>query len=139
MEPLRPFTILVADDDEDDREIFCELFTDDKRFALLGCCSSSFEVLDEITRKHTFPDILLVDMYMPLLTGIDLVRKLAEIQAVPHMFKFVISTTVNIAENESQLNDPHIGFLKKPVTMQEIKALPDLILSYIQQRLEQVS
>jgi DNA-binding NtrC family response regulator len=139
MELHSPFTIMVADDDDDDRELFREIFENTDRFTLIGCLSSGVHVLDEISRKKNIPDVLLVDMYMPYFTGVDLVKALNELHAAPSMFKFIISTTSNIAENEPQLDSPYIIFLKKPVNMQEIHALPGLIWSHMQQRLEQVS
>ncbi|MCF6130883.1 response regulator [Flavobacterium wongokense] len=138
MEPLHPLRIMVADDDDDDRELFREIFERDERFTLMGCLESGMEVLNEISRKKNIPDVLLVDMYMPFFTGVDLVKALAELDAAPTLYKFVISTTTNIAENESQLDSPYIVFLKKPVTMQEINALPGVILGYMQHRLEKV-
>lgn len=139
MDPLHPLKMMVADDDEDDLELFREIFERDKRFELNKCFSSGIEVLDEISRKKNIPDVLLVDMYMPYFTGTDLVKALSELHAAPTMYKFVISTTTNIAENEPQLNSPYIVFLKKPVSVQEINALPGIILAYMQQRFANVS
>lgn len=139
MDPLKSFSIIVADDDDEDRDLFREIFQHDARFALEGCLSSGVEVFDEIIRKKNIPDVLLVDMYMPFFTGIDLVKALDELHAAPTMYKFIISTTTNVAENEPQLRSPYVIFLKKPVSMQEINALPGVILSYLQQRFSQVS
>ena len=139
MDPISPFTIMVADDDEEDRELFREIFQHDVRFVLEGCLTSGVEVFDEISRKKNIPDVLLVDMYMPFFSGIDLVKALEELHAAPTMYKFVISTTNNIAENEAQLHSPYIVFLKKPASRHEIQALPGLILGYLQQRFAEVS
>ncbi len=139
MEPMRPYTIMVADDDADDRELFREMFENDNRFTLMGCLTSGVEVLDEISRKKNVPDLMLVDMYMPYFTGVDVVKALDQLHAGASMYKFVISTTNNIAENEPELDSPYVVFLKKPVTMQEIHRLPDLILTYMQRRFAKVS
>lgn len=136
---MDPITIMVADDDEDDRELFGEMFAHDERFTLMGCLSSGAEVMDEINRKKNIPEVLLVDMYMPFLSGVDLVKALSELNAASGMYKFVISTTTYVAENEPQLNSPRTIFLKKPVSMQEINALPGLILDYMQKNLNRVS
>lgn len=134
-----PFSIMIADDDDEDRELFRAIFEQDKRFTLTGLLTSGVEVFDEVSRKKNIPDVLLIDMYMPHFTGVDVVKALSELHAAPTMFKFVISTTSNISENESQLNSPYIVFLKKPVTTQEIADLPELMLRYMQQRLAEVS
>jgi DNA-binding NtrC family response regulator len=134
-----PYTIMIADDDDDDRELFREIFERDERFTLMGLLTSGREVLDEISRKKNIPDVLLVDMYMPTFTGVDVVKALDELNAAPTMYKFVISTTVNIRENEPLLHSPYIVFLKKPSNTQEINALPNLILDYLLKRMERVS
>ena len=139
MDPLTPFSIIVADDDEEDRDLFRDIFQHDPHFDLEGCLTSGVEVFDEIIRKKNVPDVLLIDMYMPFFSGIDLIKALDEIHAAPTMYKFIISTTTNVAENEPQLRSPYVVFLKKPVSMQEINALPGVILSYLQQRISQVS
>lgn len=131
---LPPFTIVVADDDQDDRELLRTLLLDNQNFELIGCLTSGIEVFDEISRKKNVPDILLIDMYMPFFTGIDVVRALEKLEAAPYMMKFIISTTDSIPEKDKFFNDPHIIFLKKPVTTEEIKNLPKLILDIMIQR-----
>lgn len=139
MEPHIPYSILVADDDDEDRDLFDEIFRRDERFRLMRIVESGAEVLDEVSRKKHVPDVLLVDMYMPDLTGVDIVKALEELHAAPTTYKFIISTTNNIAENEPVLHSPYIIFLKKPGSREEIHALPGLIVQHMQQRFSQVS
>ena len=139
MEPHIPYSILVADDDQEDRDLFDYIFRHDERFRLMGIVQSGVEVLDEVSRKKRAPDVLLLDMYMPYFTGVDIVKALEELHAAPTTYKFVISTTNNIAENERVLHSPYIIFLKKPATRDEIRALPGLIVQHMQQRYSQVS
>lgn len=134
MDQLQPFTIVVADDDHDDRELLRDLFLHNEKFELIGCLTSGIEVFDEISRKKNIPDILLIDMYMPFFTGIDVVKALDKLEAAPYMLKFVISTTVNITEKDKHLDNPYIIFLKKPVTLEEIRNLPNYILEIMMQR-----
>ena len=91
------------------------------------------------SQKNHVPDVLLVDMYMPAFTGVDIVKALEEMHAAPITYKFIISTTNNIAENEPVLHSPYIIFLKKPASREEIHALPGLIVEHMQQRFSQVS
>lgn len=139
MDQQNKFSIVVADDDDEDRAMFKEIFEHHEKFTLTGCLVSGVEVFDEIIRKKNIPDVLLVDMYMPYFTGIDIVKALEEMHVAMTTYKFIISTTVNIAENEAQLHSPYIVFLKKPVSVQEINALPGIILGYLQQRIARVS
>ena len=133
-----PFTIIVADDDSDDREQFRELFLHHDDFTLLGCLTSGIEVFDEVSRKKNVPDVLLIDMYMPFFNGLDVVKALEKMNAAPTSFKFVISTTEHIPEMQLFKENPYIIFIKKPITMEEINALPDQLLEYLKQRLAEV-
>ena len=132
MNQTTPFTIVLADDDQDDRELLKDLFLDNEKFELMSCLTSGIEVFDEISRKKNVPDILLIDMYMPFFTGIDVVLALEKLKAAPYMIKFIISTAVNISERDKHLNNPYIVFLKKPATTAEIRELPDIILNTVQ-------
>ena len=128
MELDRPLTITIADDDEDDRELLKFLFNQNEKFELIGCFDSGVEVVKEIMVKKNIPDILLIDMYMPLLTGSEVVKKLEESNISPNMNKFIISTQINSAEQNKYINNPMVKFIKKPVTLAEINDLPGIIL-----------
>ncbi len=128
MKSDRPLTITIADDDEDDRELLKFLFNQNEKFELLGCFDSGVEAVKEIMVKKNIPDILLIDMYMPLLTGSEVVKKLEESNISPNMNKFIISTQINSSEQNKYLNNPTVKFIKKPVTLAEINDLPGIIL-----------
>lgn len=131
MDHFNPVTIMVADDDSEDRELFRDLFHQNENFTLMGCLTDGREVFDEIIRKKNIPEVLLIDMYMPFFTGIDLVKALDELHAAPTTFKFVISVADHIPEKQEVKPNPYIIFLKKPTTSVEINALPGQMLSHL--------
>lgn len=139
MEYHNPFTIIVADDDAEDRELFRNLFSKHEDFTLLACLSSGIEVFDEVSRKKNVPDILLIDMYMPHFTGVDVVKALEELNAAPTSFKMVISTSDLIPEMERFKGNPYVVLIKKPTTVAEINALPNRLLEYLRRKLVKVS
>lgn len=128
MELHKPLTIIIADDDEDDRELLKFLFNQNDKFELVGCYDSGVEAVKEIMVNKNIPDILIIDMYMPLLTGAEVITKIEESGIAPDMTKFIISTTINSAEENKYLKNPSVKFIKKPVTLVEINDLPGDIL-----------
>ncbi|WP_395046349.1 response regulator [Flavobacterium sp.] len=128
MKSNKPLTLIIVDDDYDDRELLKFLFNQNEKFELIGCFDSGEDVLEEIINKKNIPDILLLDMYMPIMTGIDVVMKLEYSAVAPEMNIFIISTIINIIEQDKLLHNPYITFLKKPVSLVEINDLPGLIL-----------
>jgi CheY-like chemotaxis protein len=131
MELYKPLTIIIADDDEDDRELLRFLFNKNDKFELVGCYDSGVEAVKEIMVNKNIPDILIIDMYMPLLTGAEVITKIEESGIAPNMTKFIISTTINNAEENKYLNNPSVKFIKKPVTLAEINDLPGDILEIL--------
>ncbi|MFA6273950.1 MAG: response regulator [Candidatus Paceibacterota bacterium] len=130
----KPLRIVVADDDEDDREVLRFLFNQNDKFELVGCFDSGIDVVKEIMVRKNIPDILLIDMYMPLLTGTEVVKKLIDSNAAPDMYKFVISTQINTAEQNKYLDNPTVRFLKKPTSLVEINDLQGFILETLDLR-----
>lgn len=128
MELHKPLTIMIADDDQDDKELLQFLFNQNESFELIGCFHSGVDVLDEIIEKQNVPDVLIIDMYMPLFTGIEVLEKIQESGIGKNMTKFVISTTINSTEQDKHKDNLSIKFIKKPVTLVEINDLPGIIL-----------
>lgn len=131
MELHKPLTIIIADDDEDDRELLKFLFNQNDKFELIGCYDSGVEAVKEIMVYKNIPDILIIDMYMPILTGAEVITKIEESEVAPDMTKFIISTTINSAEENKYLGNPSVKFIKKPVTLAEINDLPGDILEIL--------
>ncbi|MCF6133231.1 response regulator [Flavobacterium wongokense] len=128
MELHKPLTIFIADDDEDDRELLKFLFNQNEKFEVIGYFDSGIEVVKEILIKKNIPDILLIDMYMPLLNGTEVVKKITESGEAMDMQKFVISTQINTTEQNKYIDDRTVKFLKKPTSLAEIHDLPGIIL-----------
>lgn len=131
MELYKPLTVMIADDDQDDKELLQFLFDKNDNFKLLGCFDSGIEVIEEIITKGNVPDILILDMYMPFLTGTEVVNKLQENGVAESINTFIISTTINLTEQEKYLENTAVKFIKKPVTLVEINDLPGMILEFL--------
>lgn len=134
MEHSKPLKIFVADDDPDDREFLKFLFRKNEHFELAGCFSTSAEVMSEIVEKNNIPDILLLDMYMPMMTGAEVLTELLVQNAAPKLFTFIISGTINETEKEKFSANPNVKFLLKPTTLEQINDLPGIILENLNHR-----
>lgn len=134
MKPVKPLSIIVADDDEDDRELLKFLFNQNEKFELIGCFDSGVDAIKEIMINKNIPDILLIDMYMPLLNGTEVVKKLIDSNVAPDMYKFVISTQINTTEQNKYLDNPTVKFLRKPSSLAEVNDLPGILLECLNLR-----
>ncbi|MGC4042073.1 MAG: response regulator [Flavobacterium sp.] len=134
MKLSRPLKIIIADDDDDDRELLKFLFNQNEKFELVGCFDSGIQTIKEIMIERNIPDILLIDMYMPLLTGTEVVKKIIESGVADEMYKFVISAQINSTEQNRYSENLTVKFLKKPTSLAEINDLPGIILDCLNVR-----
>ena len=125
---MKPLTILIADDEPDDLEFLTFLFNSNESFEIVGSLSSGKQVLEEILGKRNIPDILLIDRYMPEITGIEVVELLLEAGTMPNLFIFLISSTVHSPTQQKYQDHPRVNFLLKPSNLIEKNDLPGLLL-----------
>lgn len=131
MKPNEPLTIIIADDDADDREALVALFSHNEQFKVIECFESGIDAIKEIMIKKNIPDILIIDMYMPMLTGTEIVKKLEESGTALGMLKFILSTTINSSEQNKYSSNPTVKFIKKPVSTAELNNIPVIIMEQI--------
>jgi len=134
MELYKPLSVIIVDDDQGDRELLNFLFTKNSSFKIVGCFDSGLEVLEEIITKRNVPDVLIIDMYMPFLTGTEVLQKLLVSKVAPNMTTFIISTNINVTEEDKHIGNLAVKFIKKPVTLAEINDLPGSLLECLNYR-----
>ncbi|MEA2372654.1 MAG: hypothetical protein QOH12_3048 [Solirubrobacteraceae bacterium] len=121
----RPLTILLADDDEEDRELardalYSSHLANDMRFAVDGQ-----DLMDYLRREGVYadpavdaprPGVILLDLNMPKKDGRE---ALAEIKADPRLRRIPIVVLTTSKDEEDVLRSYDLGcnsFITKPVT-----------------------
>lgn len=125
-----PLKIMIADDDVDDRELLKFLFDGNAGFEQVGCFDNGITVLNEILVEKNIPDVVLIDMNMPILTGMEVVANLCDAETRVELIVFIIST--GEVEKGNYCGHIPVFFLKKPVSLQEINDLPGLLLEKLE-------
>ena len=73
-----PIRIVLADDDEDIRQLVKINLELDGRFEVVGESRDGIETISVV--RHTEPDVALVDLDMPRLTGLEAVRRIRQLR-----------------------------------------------------------
>lgn len=130
MENIRKFRIFLADDDFDDLEFFRFLFDGHPDFEIVGTVSCGSDIINHINAmdNHSYPDILLTDYMMPIISGTDAVRHLLKNKTAPEMEIFIITGNDNPALRAEFEQVDRVSFLKKPQTLVDYNDLPNDIL-----------
>jgi two-component system response regulator len=122
--PRKPITILMADDDADDRAMTREAFEENRLANDLRFVGDGVELLDYLKRRGKYqnpessprPGLILLDLNMPKKDGRE---ALAEIKADPHLksIRVVVLTTSKAEEDIYRTYDlSAASYITKPVT-----------------------
>lgn len=128
---LKPITILMADDDDDDRLLTRDALRTSRVTNNFLCVQDGIELLQYLQREGKFsdnenypmPSIILLDLNMPRMDGrevLALIKANPELRSIP-----VIILTTSKAE-EDMLQGYDLGaasYITKPVTFNKLVAL----------------
>jgi DNA-binding NarL/FixJ family response regulator len=71
-----PYTILIADDSPFIREALCNVFEREEDFDVCGEAENGREAVEKAQELH--PDLILLDLSMPVMNGLDATRVLKQ-------------------------------------------------------------
>jgi CheY-like chemotaxis protein len=131
-----PFTILMADDDPDDRLLVKEAFEESHLLNPLYTVEDGEELLDYLNQKGKFsetairPSLILLDLNMPRKSGIEALK---EIKADPNLRTIPIIVLTTSKAEEDILRSYDLGvnsFIVKPVTFDSLVNIVKQLGSY---------
>ncbi|HVI43726.1 MAG TPA: response regulator [Chitinophaga sp.] len=95
----KPQTILVIDDDADDRLFFSEAIKEISSNINTHVCESGFQALKLLTdKKIENPDYIFLDLNMPKMNGKECLRELGKI-IQRHLTKVIVLSTSGLVED----------------------------------------
>lgn len=137
METQLPFTVLMADDDPDDRILAREAFEENMIRCNLQFVEDGEQLFDYLFTRGKFtgkelprPDLILLDLNMPRKDGREVLKELKEhsdFKRIP----VVVLTTSKAEEDVLRTYDLGVNsFITKPVTFEELVEVIKQISTY---------
>jgi len=122
-------TILLVDDDEDDRKLFIEAAGDfDKSIKCIAAVDGQ-EALQYLSdAANAVPDFIFLDLRMPGLSGqqcLEEIKKDARLASVPVI---VYTTSRDVKESESLKKLGAVHFMSKPVSPSDVYYMVSFVL-----------
>ncbi len=134
---MNPITILMADDDEDDRLMAKEAFEENKLFNTIQFVKDGEELLDYLNQKGKYnkenaptPGLILLDLNMPKKDGRTALK---EIKDTPELKRIPIVVMTTSKSDEDIIKTYDLGvssFISKPVTFESLVDVIKTITSY---------
>jgi CheY-like chemotaxis protein len=125
--------IILVDDDDDDRQFFAEAFEELQLDASLLLLEDGLKLLDHLEQAdHHFGTHIFLDLNMPILSGMDCLKKLREFTGTNNPFVTIYSTSTLPADIKEAYENGANGYLPKPSSFAKLKeSLHKAILSGI--------
>jgi CheY-like chemotaxis protein len=112
--------LLVIDDDPEDIQLFCEALAEvDSKVLCLTSATGEWAL--EIMRAGAVPDIVVLDINMPKLTGKETLAEIRKNRDFDAVRIFMFSTTVNPVEIEECKALGATDFFIKPSNFERLK------------------
>ena len=125
------YTVVVADDEDELREAVCTMTPwEALGFHLVGNASNGLDALELVERLE--PDLLLTDIRMPFISGLELARQVREIRPAMHIAFLSGYDDFEYAKQAIQYNI--ISYMLKPLTMDGLAAELKVIHEKIDRR-----
>ena len=113
------YTVVVADDETELREAVCTMIPwEALGFRLVGSASNGLDALQLVEQLE--PDLLLTDIRMPFISGIELARQVREIRPAMNIAFLSGFDDFEYAKQAIQYNI--ISYMLKPLTMDGLAA-----------------
>lgn len=116
--------IFLADDDEDDRILFSEALSELPVNCKIFHYKDGIHLMAQLMIKETpLPDIIFLDINMPLMNGDDCLKKIRETERICKLPVFIYSTSFNKMEVGRFHTLGANGYLQKPTSFNQLKTL----------------
>ena len=113
------YTVIVADDEDELREAVCSMIPwEEYGFKLVGSASNGLDALQLVEKLE--PDLLLTDIRMPFISGIELARQVREVRPATNIAFLSAYDDFEYAKQAIQYNI--ISYMLKPLTMEGLGA-----------------
>ena len=124
MSQAAPLTILIADDDEDDRLLARDALRQAPVPAVLRCVEDGGELLEYLRRERRYappadapaPSLVLLDLNMPRMNGLEALREIRGDPALRHVPVVVMTTSERREDVQRSYELGANSFITKPVT-----------------------
>lgn len=116
MDEERKIDVIIADDHQVVRAGIRRLLSVEKRIRIIDEAANGQDAVDLVT--HYKPDVALIDIFMPRLTGVETVKKIKE--QVPEVFAVILTAYEDSQHLEQALRAGADGYLTKDIGFREL-------------------
>jgi len=120
-------TVLIIDDDEDDRFFMEQAFKANSPYTQLYLAANGQRALDLLGSAQPLPDIVLLDLNMPGLSGFEVLKRLKQSPRYQSIPVVILTTSDALADQEQSRQLGATEFITKPTTYDGLSDIAERI------------
>lgn len=125
----KPFTILLADDDPDDRQFFLASVTEAEPDVKCVSVEDGQQALEYLYNEdNAVPDYIFLDLRMPRMSGQQCLEKIREQHRLKTVPVIIYTTSIDADNSEELMKEGATHFITKPTNPEEIFYILSMIL-----------
>lgn len=116
--------ILLIDDDSDDTLFFVEALSAVDKPINCRTILNPARALEELQVLEELPDIIFLDYNMPLLTGLEFIKRMQGVERLKNVEVIVLSTpSEQVMAPWLETNNTAVKYISKPDSIEELTAI----------------
>jgi len=131
-------TIVLADDDPDDRKLTQDAFAENRLANILHCVEDGEELMDYLHRRGKFeklrgealPGLILLDLNMPRMNGQEVLAEIVADQALCNLPVIVLTTSTDEEEIVKMYKLRCSSYIVKPVDLDQFLRVVQSLADY---------
>ena len=125
-----PIHVLLADDDEGDRNIFIDALNELKINTVIHTVKDGQELIDHLTHAdNSPPHVLFLDLNMPCKTGLDCLNEIKSIDRLKDIAIAIYSTSSSEKDIEETFVRGANVYIKKPSSFSSLKKVLSQVIT----------
>lgn len=126
MKMAKPLRIIMADDDTDDRDLFAEAAAEQEAI-IIENVENGLELLDALGQSEALPDLILLDLNMPIKGGKECLEEIRSDQKYADLPIVIYSTSMNKKDIAETYELGANLYLPKPNSFSELKKIVKIL------------
>lgn len=121
--------ILLADDDMDDTEMFCEALAEIDESIMCHCAENGSEAIKILDGLEEAPGVIFLDLNMPVMNGWECLKQLKSDPRYKEIPVIMISTSSHKKDMDTASNLGAVCYFVKPNSFKDLKQVLKIITS----------
>jgi CheY-like chemotaxis protein len=125
----KPLSILLAEDDADDRELFIEAFSIVDPTIQVATVDDGERLMEHLNESTTYPDCIFLDLNMPRKNGKECLQEIKGNKKIQDIPVVIYTTSVNSKDVDETFDRGASHFIRKPNSFKELTQLLEIYIT----------